>query len=258
MSEKYIREKRRMELIGLEIPVISEGDNLGIEYLADLLSSYSLRDGDIVVVAETLISKLEGNTVKKEDVKLTPLAYELAEKLNKPPEVVQVILDEAKEIVKIGDGFIITETKHGFVCANSGVDESNIKDGIKPLPEDPDRSASILREMIERKTGKRIGVIISDSIGRPFRRGACGVAIGVSGISALWDRRGERDLFNRPLKSTEVAIGDELASAASILMGESNEGIPVVIVRNAPVPFGDGKGKDLIRSKEEDVFREDR
>ena len=256
MAEKYIKEKRRMELIGLEIPVISEDDNLGMEYLADLISSYPLKDGDIVVVAETLISKLEGNVIKKEDVRPTPLAYKLAEKLGKSPEVVQVILDQSKEIVKIGDGFIITETKHGFVCANSGVDESNLKDAIKPLPEDPDRSASLLREMIERKTGKRIGVIISDSMGRPFRRGSIGVAIGVSGVCALWDRKGERDLFNKPLKSTEVAIGDELASAASILMGESNEGIPVVIIRNAPVPFTDGKGKDLIRPKEEDVFRD--
>ncbi|GBF36211.1 coenzyme F420-0:L-glutamate ligase [Methanofervidicoccus abyssi] len=255
MVEKYIKEKRRMELIGLEIPVISEDDNLGIEYLADLISSYPLKDGDIVVVAETLISKLERNVIKKEDVKPTPLAYKLAEKLGKSPEVVQVILDQSKEIVKIGNGFIITETKHGFVCANSGVDESNVKDAIKPLPEDPDRSASLLRKMIERKTGKKIGVIISDSMGRPFRRGSCGVAIGVSGVCALWDRRGERDLFNKTLKSTEVAIGDELASAASILMGESNEGIPVVIIRNAPVPFTDGMGKDLIRRKEEDVFR---
>jgi len=255
MVERYIKEKRRMELIGLEIPVISEEDNLGIEYLADLLATYPLRDGDIIVVAETLISKLEGNIVKREEVKPTPEAYRLAERLGKSPEVVQVILDEAREVVKVGEGFIITETKHGFVCANSGVDESNVKDGIKPLPKDPDRSASLLREIIERKTGKRIGVIISDSMGRPFRRGACGVAIGVSGICALWDRRGERDLFNRPLKSTEVAIGDELASAASILMGESQEGVPVVIVRNAPVPFTDGKGKDLIRPKEEDLFR---
>ena len=131
MTEKYIKEKRKMELIGLEVPVISEDDNLGIEYLADLISSYPLKDGDIVVVAETLISKLEGKVIKKEDVKPTPLAHKLAKKLGKSPEVVQVILDQAKEIVKIGDGFIITETKHGFVCANSGVDESNIKEETK-------------------------------------------------------------------------------------------------------------------------------
>ncbi|HIP16705.1 MAG TPA: coenzyme F420-0:L-glutamate ligase [Methanothermococcus okinawensis] len=254
----HIMEKRKMELIGLEIPIIPEENNLGIKYLADLLSSYPLKNGDIIVIAETIISKLERNIIKKEDVKPTPLAHELAEKLDKSPEVLQVILDQSKEILKIGDKFIITETKHGIVCANSGVDESNVKDAIKPLPEDPDKSASLLRSMIEKKIGIKIGVIINDSMGRPFRRGSCGVAIGVSGVCAIWDRKGENDLFNRPLKSTEVAIGDELAAAASVLMGQSNEGIPIVIIRGAPVPFTEGKGKDLIRPKEEDIFRDNK
>ncbi len=250
-----IKEKRRMEVIGLEIPIISGNEKLGLDYLADLISNYPIENRDIIVIAETIISKLEGNILKKENIKPSKEAIKLAKKLDKSPEVVQVILDESNEIVKIGENFIITETKHGFVCANSGVDESNSYDAIKPLPKNPDESASKLRKMIEEKTGKKIGVIINDSMGRPFRKGSCGVAIGVSGVCALWDRKGEEDLFGRPLHTTEVGIADELASTASVVMGQSNEGIPIVIIRNAPVPFTEGSGKDLVRKKEEDIFR---
>ncbi len=250
-----IKEKRRMEVIGLEIPIISGNERLGLNYLAELISDYPIQDKDIIVIAETVISKLEGNLLKFDEIKPSNEAIKLSKLLDKPPEVVQVILDESNEIVKIGKKFIITETKHGLVCANSGVDESNSFNYIKPLPKNPDKSALELKKMIELKTGKKIGVIINDSMGRPFRKGSCGVAIGVSGICALWDRKGEKDLFGRCLNTTEVGIADELAAAASVVMGQSNEGIPVVIIRNAPVPFGDGKGKDLIRKKEEDVFR---
>ncbi|AEF96721.1 coenzyme F420-0:L-glutamate ligase [Methanotorris igneus] len=246
-----IREKRKVEVIGLELPIFKGNEHVN---LAELIAQYPLEDGDVIVIAETLISKVEGNILKKEDIKPSKEAIELAKKLGKEPEVMHVILDEAKEIVKIGKNFIITETKHGFVCANSGVDESNV-DGIKPLPKNPDESAEKIRKEIEKITKKKVGVIISDSVGRPFRKGAVGVAIGVSGILALWDRKGEKDLFGRELRTTEVAIADELASMANVVMGEANEGIPVVIIRNAPVPFGNGKGKDLIRKKEEDVFR---
>jgi len=246
-----IKEKRRVEVIGLELPIFKGNERVN---LAEIIAEYQLEDGDIIVIAETLISKLEGNILKKEDIKPSKEAIELAQKLGKEPEVMQVILDEAKEIVKIGNGFIITETKHGFVCANSGVDESNVN-GIKPLPKNPDESAEKIRKEIEKITKKKVGVIISDSVGRPFRKGAVGIAIGVSGILALWDRKGEKDLFGRELKTTEVAIADELASMANVVMGEANEGIPVVIIRNAKIPFGEGRGKDLIRKKEEDVFR---
>ncbi|AEH06132.1 coenzyme F420-0:L-glutamate ligase [Methanothermococcus okinawensis] len=256
MLKDKIVEKRKMEVIGLEIPIISGDEKLGLNYLADLISKYPIEDKDIIVIAETVISKLEGNILKKENITPSKEAIELAKRLDKSPEVVQVILDESNEIVKVGEKFIITETKHGFVCANSGVDESNSLNAIKPLPKDPDKSASELRKMIEEKTGKKIGVIINDSMGRPFRKGSCGVAIGVSGICTLWDRRGEEDLFGRPLHTTEVGIADELAATASVVMGQSNEGIPLVIIRNAPVPFVEGNGKDLIRKKEEDIFRQ--
>ncbi|WP_456419237.1 coenzyme F420-0:L-glutamate ligase [Methanocaldococcus infernus] len=245
-----VRIKRKVEVIGLELPIFKGGEEVDI---AELIKDF-VEDKDIVVIAETLISKLEGRILKKEEIKVSKEALELAKKVGKEPEVVQAILDEAKEIVRVGKNFIITETKHGFVCANSGVDESNVI-GIKLLPEDPDRSAERIRKRIKELTGKNVGVIISDSFGRPFRKGSVGVAIGVSGILALWDRKGEKDLFGRELKSTEVAIADELASMANVVMGEANEGIPIVIIRKANVPFGEGRGKDLIREKEEDVFR---
>lgn len=249
---KGCKERRKMEVIGLEIPIITGNENLD---LAELISEYPIEDGDIIVIAETIISKLEKNLVKKDEIVPSKEAIEIAEKLNKDPEVVQIILDETNEVVKMGPNFIVTETKHGFVCANSGVDESNSLDYIKPLPKNPDKSADELRKKIEKLTGKKVGVIINDSMGRPFRKGSVGVAIGVSGVCALRDRKGEKDLFGRELKTTEVGIADELASAASVVMGQSNEGIPLVIIRNAPVPYVDGKGKDLIRKKEEDVFR---
>ncbi|ADC70084.1 F420-dependent oxidoreductase [Methanocaldococcus sp. FS406-22] len=248
-----IKEKRKVEVIGLELPIFKGNEKIN---LSEIIAQYPIEDGDIIVIAETLISKLEGNVIDRDKIIPSKEAIELAKKTGKDPKVVQVILDEAKEIVKVGKNFIITETKHGFVCANSGVDESNVYKGIKILPKNPDESAERIRREIEKLTGKRVGVIISDSVGRPFRKGAVGIAIGVSGIIALWDRKGEKDLFGRELKTTEVAIADELASMANVVMGEANEGIPVVIIRGVNVPFGDGKGKDLIRPKEEDVFRQ--
>ncbi|BAP61153.1 coenzyme F420-0:L-glutamate ligase [Methanococcus maripaludis] len=247
-----IKERVKMDVIGLEIPLISGNEDYT---LAELISTYPLEDKDVIVIAETVVSKIEKNVILKNEITPSNEARNLSKKLGKEPEVVQVILDESNEIVKLGPNFIITETKHGFVCANSGVDESNTSKGIKPLPKNPDKSAEEIRMGIEKITGKKVGVIINDSMGRPFRKGSCGIAIGVSGVCGLWDRKGEKDLFGRELKTTEVGIADELAATASAVMGQSNEGIPLVIIRNAPVPFTNGTGKELIRKKEEDVFR---
>ncbi|WP_457613034.1 coenzyme F420-0:L-glutamate ligase [Methanocaldococcus sp.] len=252
LSSISIKEKKKVEVIGLELPIFKGNEKIN---LSELIAQYPIKDGDVIVIAETLVSKLEGGVVDRDNIIPSQKAIELAKKTGKDPKVMQIILDEAKEIVKVGKNFIITETKHGFVCANSGVDESNVGGGIKVLPRDPDKSAEKIRKEIEKLTGKKVGVIISDSVGRPFRKGAVGIAIGVSGIIALWDRKGEKDLFGRDLKTTEVAIADELASMANVVMGEADEGIPVVIIRGSGVPFGQGKGKDLIRPKEEDIFR---
>lgn len=186
------------------------------------------------------------------------LLKKLARKINKDPKLVEVILRESEELVKIGHDFVITETHHGFVCANAGVDESNVKKGFaKPLPKDPDKSAKTIYNKIKKETGKDIAVIISDTQGRPFRDGGIGVAVGVAGINPLWDRRGEKDLYGRKLKTTKIAVADEIASAASMVMGQANEGIPVVIVRGYKFDHlkGDGNAKLLLRKKEYDVFR---
>lgn len=172
----------------------------------------------------------------------------------------EAILQESVEVIKVGPDFIISETKHGFVCANAGIDESNVDDGLAtPIPENPDKSASRIRDKIMAKTGKEISAIISDTQGRAFREGAVGVAIGISGLEPLWDRSGERDLYNRELKTTAIAVADELAAAASIVMGQADEGIPVVLIRGVNYPKmlknDSANIKPLIRPKKYDVFR---
>lgn len=251
-----------IKLIGIEnIPLIREGNDI-----ADLIlnamdtEDIKIENEDIFVVAETIISKAEGNKINLKTIKPTSNAFELAEKTGKDPYLVEAIIHESNEILKVGPDFIISETKHGFICANAGIDESNVEDGMAtPIPEDPDRSASVIMEKIRALTGKEVVVIISDTQGRAFREGAIGTAIGISGMNALWDRKGERDLYGRELQTTSIAVADELASAASILMGQADEGIPVVIIRGVNyvkhLKNDNATSKDLIRPKEYDVFR---
>lgn len=245
-----------MEAIGLDnLPLVSEGDDL-VEIIDRAItdSGISLEDCDVIAITEKIVSKAEGRLVKLDDVEPSKRATELAEKAGKDSRVVELILQEAKEILHAGN-FIIVETGHGIVAASAGIDQSNVPDGYaKLLPEDPDATAAKIREGLEKRTGKKLGVIIVDSLGRPFRQGAIGVAIGASGIKTLWDRRGETDIFDRTLEVTRVGIGDMLASAASLLMGEAMERVPVVIIKGVDFS-GDGSGKDLIREKGEDVFR---
>jgi coenzyme F420-0:L-glutamate ligase/coenzyme F420-1:gamma-L-glutamate ligase len=245
-----------MKTIGLDnLPLIEEGDDL-VDIINRALEKrgIALEDGDIIAVTEKIVSKAEGQLVKLDEIEPSEKARELAEKTEKDPGVVELILRESKEILHAGE-FIVIETKHGFVCASGGIDQSNVKQGYaKLLPEDPDTSAKKIREGLEAKSGKSLGVVIVDSHGRPFRRGAIGIAIGASGIRTLWDRRGEKDIFGRTLEATCVATGDLLASAASLLMGEATEKVPVVIIRGLDFA-GEGSGKDLLREKEEDVFR---
>jgi coenzyme F420-0:L-glutamate ligase/coenzyme F420-1:gamma-L-glutamate ligase len=242
--------------IGLDnLPLVKEGDDL-VELIGAAVDEkgVALEDSDIIAVTEKIVSKAEGALVRLDEIEPSEKAKELGEKTEKDPRIVELILRESKEVIHVGE-FIVIETRHGFVCANGGIDQSNVEEGYaKLLPEDPDASARKLREGLEKKSGKRIGVLIVDSFGRPFRRGAVGVAIGASGIRALWDRRGEKDIFGRTLEATRVGIGDCLASAASLLMGEAGEQVPVVIIKGLDFA-GDGSGLDLLRDKEEDVFR---
>lgn len=252
----------KLEMFGLtEIPLVVEGDNL-VELILSSLKKQknSLKEGDIILIAETLISKVEGNYIDLKKINPSLEAKKIAEKSNKDPKLVESIIKESKEIIAIGHNFIISETKHGFVCANAGIDESNVEDGLAtPMPINPDKSAQKIYKSLKNKTEKEIGVIITDTQGRAFRNGAVGVAIGCSGIRPLWERIGEKDLYGRSLQTTEIAIADELAASASLLMGQADEGIPIVIIRGFSnfdkLKDSQSNIKPLIRAKELDIFR---
>ena len=251
-----------LELFGLkEIPLVKKGDNIAEIIKEDLIKEeIGLKDGDIILIAETLISKAEGNIIELDKVKPSEEAIEIAEKCKKDPKVVQAILDVSREVVRIGPNFIITETKHGFVSANAGLDESNVEDGLAtPMPEDPDKSARKIREYLESEMDKEVAVIITDTQGRAFRFGAIGTAIGCSGISPIWKRVGEKDLYGRELETTEIATCDELAAAASLIMGQADEGLPVVLIRGFNsfdiLRNADSSIKSVLMPKEFNVFR---
>ncbi|MCQ2976567.1 MAG: coenzyme F420-0:L-glutamate ligase [archaeon] len=251
-----------LNLFGLkEIPLVKKGDNIANLIIEDLKKeNITLQDGDIILIAETLISKAEGNYIKLDELEISDEAKDIAKKAKKDPKLIQAVLNESNEIVVVGPNFIVTETKHGFVCANAGIDESNAADGLAtPMPENPDKSAKEIRESLEKETNKELAVIITDTQGRAFRVGAIGTAIGCSGIKPLWVRIGDEDLYGRALETTEVATADELSAAASLLMGQANEGIPVVLIRgfSAFETLRDTESgiKSLIREKEFDAFR---
>jgi coenzyme F420-0:L-glutamate ligase / coenzyme F420-1:gamma-L-glutamate ligase len=251
-----------VKLIGIQgIPIIKKGDNVADLILKAMkVKGLEIETGDIFVIAETAISKSEGNVIKLHSVRPSKLAFELSEKTEKKPEIAEAIIQQSNEIIKVGPDFIISETKHGFVCANAGIDESNVDEGFAtPMPVDPDKSAEKVRAKLENSSDTAIAVIISDTQGRAFREGAVGTAIGISGMEALWDRRGETDLYGRELETTKIAVADELASASSILMGQANEGIPVVIIRGVEyfktLKNNSSTIKSLLRPKKYDVFR---
>lgn len=251
-----------IKIIGLKcIPLIKKDDDLSQLILkAAELQNIQLDNEDILVIAETAVAKAESHLIHLESIKPSQSALEIAELTGKDAELVEAIIQESNEIVKVGPDFIISETKHGFVCANAGIDESNVDKGLAtPIPLDPDNSAQVIREQLENNTGKSVAVIISDTQGRAFREGAIGTAIGISGMLPLWDRCGELDLYDRELKTTSIAVADELSSAASLVMGQADEGIPVVIIRGVnyfqKLRNESATIKPLIRPKKYDVFR---
>ncbi|MDD2923354.1 MAG: coenzyme F420-0:L-glutamate ligase [Anaerolineales bacterium] len=243
------------------IPLIRQGDNLTDIILNALReTNIELQDNDILVLAQKIVSKAEGRMVNLADVTPSPRAVELAEQTGKDPRAVELVLQESAEVLRARAGAIIVEHKLGFVCANAGIDQSNVKgDGegeyVLLLPEDPDNSAREIRNAIEKATGKKIGVMIIDSHGRAWRVGTLGVCIGLSGVPALIDERGWKDLFDYALKITIVAVADELAAAASLMMGQAAEGTPIVHARGFPYKLTEGSLKELIRPKEQDMFR---
>ncbi len=245
------------------MPLIYPGDNLAEMLLSSMQSArITLEDSDILVVTQKIVSKAEGRLVNLETVTPSKESLELANRSEKDPRLVELILRESNEVLRVRAGTIIVEHRLGFVCASAGIDHSNVhgtegnsEDWVLLLPEDPDHSALEIRRKIKVATGNRIGVMIIDSHGRAWRQGTIGTAIGISGLPAVVDQRGWQDLFGYRLKITLVAAADELAAAASLVMGEAAEGIPAVHVRGFPYPLREGSLKELIRSKETDLFR---
>ena len=241
------------------IPVQISKDVEERDSLADLLlsspSKITIQDGDIIVITQKIISKQEGNIVNLSQVKPSFLATGIASEYKKDPQIVQLILEQTKRIVRMNNGIIIVETPHGHVCANAGVDESNVKDGyVTLLPKNADESAKKLQEEILKKTGKNIAVIISDTFGRPFREGQTNCAIGISGIPAMTDYIGTKDTFGKTLHVTAMAIVDEICSATELVMGKALN-TPIAIVRNYKFNNSSGSIKDLIRKRSTDLFR---
>ena len=238
------------------IPVKIQKDIVPNDNLVDLvLESTEIQDGDILVFSQKIVSKNEGRILSLSSVNPSLLANGISSSYNKDPRLMELILSESKRIVRMENGIIIVETNHGFVCANAGIDESNVQDGYATLlPEDPDRSANLLKEKIEQKTGKNIAVIISDTFGRPFRLGQTDVAIGVAGIEPILDYSGKPDTFAKIMQVTAIAIADEICSATELVMGKV-EKCPVALVRNYKFNFSDAKIQNLLRPKHEDLFR---
>lgn len=258
MIARKVVASGRLEIIGIDgLPEIRAGDDLTRLFLEALeAKNLQLENGDAIVFTSKIISKSEGRVVDLASVHVSSEAQRIAEEIDKEPQIVQLILDEAKEIVRKRDKHLIVETKHGFICANAGVDQSNVEEGKAVLlPRDPQKSAHKLREDIEARTGKRVSVLISDSFGRAFRDGVTGICVGVSGIPALLDRRGEEDRFGKIARITKEAVADEICAAANLVMGEFLESIPIVLVRGLALEPCEGGIEDLLFRREVDLFR---
>ena len=243
------------------VPLIKAGDDLaGIVLSAIAASALSLQDGDVVVLAQKIVSKAEGRMVELAGIVPSERAIVIAAKSDKDPRVVELILAESDEVLRVRPGAVIVAHRLGFVAANAGIDQSNIGNGeederVLLLPIDPDGTCGRIRGELKSRTGADVAVVIIDSIGRAWRNGTVGTAIGVSGMAGLLDLRTKPDLFGRPLKTSELGLADELASAASLIMGQSSEGRPVVLARGVPYARRDGTAHELIRPKEIDLFR---
>ena len=239
------------------LPEFGPGDELAHEILAAAKrENHTWTDSTIVVIAQKVVSKVEGQIVDLRTIEPSAKAIRFAEDFDKDPRLVELVLRESRRIVRMERGVIISETHHGFVCANAGIDRSNIEDQESAilLPKDPDASAQVVREAVSLKTGVACGVVVSDSFGRPWRVGQVDVAIGVSGLAPLDDRRGSTDRHGRTLTATCIAVADELAAAAGLLM-QKDAGRPVVLIEGYVPPSSPGTGRDLVRAPESDLFR---
>jgi len=245
------------------IPLINPGDDLPAILLEKITAAgIELANGDIIVLAQKIVSKAENRLMNLQDVTPSPGALELGTAAEKDPRLVELMLQESRSVLRYRPGTIIVEHKAGFVCANAGIDHSNVEgpygnpeDWVLLLPENADESAARIRSVIQEQTGKQIGMMIIDSHGRAWRVGTVGVSIGFSGIPGLVDLRGQPDIFGYHLRATQVAAADELAGSASLVMGQADERIPVVHVRGFPFPLREGHFNELLRPPDLDLFR---
>jgi coenzyme F420-0:L-glutamate ligase/coenzyme F420-1:gamma-L-glutamate ligase len=253
----------RLEAVALPgMPLVRPGDDLAaLIRVALSRAGLALEQGDVVVIAQKVVSKAEGRFVRLGSVRPSAEALRLAERVGKDPRLVEVILSESSEVLRLRDNLIITRHRLGLVMANAGVDASNVTDEaegevVLMLPEDPDASCARIGAALVGGTGRHVGVVINDSVGRAWRRGQIGTALGCWGLDALQDLRGRPDLFGRPLQVSEAALADEIAAVATLLQGQADESRPVVLVRGG---FADaasrGKAADLVRPLEQDLFR---
>ena len=251
-----------LTIIGLEgVPMVQAGDDLAALTLAAYeATGLAPADGDVLVVAQKIVSKAEGRMVEVATVEPSAEAIALAAEVDKDPRFVEVVLSESRRIVRHRPGLLIAEHKRGWVMANAGIDHSNVapadgKERVLLLPLDPDASAEALRRQLAERSGMSIAVIISDSFGRPFRRGTVGIALGAAGLPAVIDWRGHPDLFGRILEVTETGFADEIAAAASLAQGQADEATPIVLVRGLAWSAPDAPGAALVRPAEHDLFR---
>ncbi len=243
------------------IPLVRRGDDLAAIILRGLREAdIALADGDVLVLAQKIVSKAEGQMVRLQDVTPSARAKELARECGKDARFCEVVLWDTREVLRVREGLIVVETRQGWVCANAGIDRSNVaphgeEDWVLRLPEDADRSARELRARLREGTGANVGVIVDDTHGRAWRNGAVGVAIGVAGVPAVEDLRGRTDLFGYHLQVTTIGLADQIASAASLLQGQADEGRPIIHARGVPLAGGEGSAREIVREKELDLFR---
>lgn len=242
------------------IPLVQPGDDLAQLIVNSLRSAgLALQEGDVLVVTSKIVSKAEGRLLNLRTITPSARAQDIAAKTGKDPRLVEVILAESTEISRMRMGVLLVRHKLGFTSANAGIDHSNVgpngEEWVLLLPVDPDASAARLRAALHAATGVQVGIVISDTHGRPFRLGNVGVAVGVAGLPALLDLRGQPDLFGRMLQATDIGVADEIATAADLLSGQANEGRPVTLVRGLRLPPIEGRATDLVRPPEMDLYR---
>lgn len=244
------------------IPLIESGDDLaGIILERMHTAGLHFRDGDVLVIAQKIVSKAEGRLVRLDTVTPSPRAEEIAVQTGKDARLVEVILSDTEEISRIRQGLLIVENSLGLISANAGVDRSNVAAGeertwVALLPADPDASAREIRQRVKEETGADVAVVINDTHGRPWRIGAVGLAIGVAGIEPVQDLRGQPDLFGHALETSQIGLADQIAAAATLVMGQADEGRPVALLRGLPYHAAeDVSARDLLRPKEEDLYR---